>query len=72
MSEIVKINILELASTLATTKTMEEMFSSGLILNENEMYTPENEGVQYFTEQAQDIFNNHYDYYTTLIENHAE
>lgn len=67
MSEVVKINKLELASELANEATKKEMLSKGLITNENEMYFGDS-GVHYYTDEAQDIFNNHYDYYLTKID----
>jgi hypothetical protein len=71
MSEIVKINKLELASELANDATKKEMFSKGLISDENEMYV-EDEGGTIYTDKAQDIFNDYYDYYLTKIEEIAE
>jgi len=71
MSDIVKINKLELASEIANEFTKHEMFSKGLIVDENEMYVVE-EGVSYYTEEAQDIFNDYYDYFLTKIEEIAE
>jgi hypothetical protein len=71
MSEIVKINKLELASELANDSTRDEMFSKGLIVDENEMYTGD-AGIQHYTDEAQDIFNDYYDYYLTKIEEIAQ
>lgn len=67
MSEIIQINKLELASELANDATRDEMFLKGLITNENEMYVGDG-GVQVYTDEAQDIFNDYYDYYLTKIE----
>jgi hypothetical protein len=71
MSEIVEINKLELASELANDATKNAMFSEGLIRYENEMYV-EDEGGTIYTDEAQDIFNDYYDYYLTKIEEIAE
>ena len=67
MSEIIKINKLELASELAEDATKNEMFSKGLIVDETEMYVEDESGTTY-TEEAQDIFNDYYDYFLTKIE----
>jgi hypothetical protein len=71
MSDIIKINKLELASELANEATRVEMFSKGLIAHEDEMYV-ENESGTTYTEEAQDIFNDYYDCYLTKIEEIAE
>ena len=71
MSEIVKINKLELAAYLASDATRDEMFSDGLIVDENEMYLGDG-GVQHYTDEAQDIFNDYYNYYLTKIEEISE
>ncbi len=70
MNEIITINKLELATELATNATKTEMFSKDLIMDENEMYIGD-AGVQYFTDTAQDIFNEYYSYYLTIIEKFA-
>jgi len=41
MEDIIKINKLELASELANEATKDEMFSKGLIVDEDEMYREE-------------------------------
>lgn len=69
--DVIKINKLELASQLAHNTTKDEMLSKGFIVDENEMYQPEyadSEGLIY-TEEAQDIFMIHYDYFLEMIEN---
>jgi hypothetical protein len=71
MSDIIKINKLELASELANEATRVEMFSKGLITHEDEMYIEDESGTTY-TEEAQDIFNDYYDCYLTKIEEIAE
>jgi hypothetical protein len=71
MSDIIKINKLELASELANEATRVEMFSKGLITHEDEMYIEGESGTTY-TEEAQDIFNDYYDCYLTKIEEIAE
>ncbi len=67
MEDIIKINKLELASELANEATKDEMFSKGLIVDEDEMYREDN-GCSIYTEEAQDIFNDYYDYFLTKIE----
>ena len=61
MSDIT-INILELASELAHIKLMNEWSESIKIFEDDTA------GVTVYTEEAQDIFNDLYDDYTTLIE----
>ena len=61
MSDIT-INILELASELAHIKLMNEWRESIKIFEDDTA------GVTVYTEEAQDIFNDLYDDYTTLIE----
>ena len=61
MSDIT-INILELASELAHIKLMNEWRDSIRIFED------ETASVTVYTEEAQDIFNDLYDDYTTLIE----
>jgi hypothetical protein len=63
----VEVNIVELASELANEATKREMFSKGLIVDENEMYVESQDCLSY-TEEAQDIFNDYYDTYYTIIE----
>lgn len=63
----IEVNIVELASELASEATKREMFSKGLIVDENEMYIEE-AGIGYYTEEAQEIFNDYYDTYYTIIE----
>jgi hypothetical protein len=58
----ITINLVELASELAEME-LEKHFEYSSIL----IYEEENEGVKY-TEEAQDIFNNLYDKYYSLIE----
>ena len=61
MSDIT-INILELASELAHIKLMNEWRDSIRIFED------ETASVTVYTEEAQDIFNEYYDNYLTLIE----
>jgi hypothetical protein len=61
MSDIT-INILELASELAHIKLMNEWRDSIRIFED------ETDSVTVYTEEAQDIFNEYYDNYLTLIE----
>jgi hypothetical protein len=60
MSDIT-INILELASELAHIKLMNEWSESIKIFEDDTA------GVTVYTEEAQDIFNEYYDNYLTLI-----
>lgn len=62
MSEIIKINKLELASELAHQKLVNEWSESVQIYEDDEA------GITYYTEDAQNIFNELYDDYLTLIE----
>lgn len=55
------INAVELASELAAAH-LERVHTDRIVIWE------ENEGVEVFTEEAQDIFNDLYDEYYTLIE----
>lgn len=57
----IKINILELASELAHQKLMNEWSESIKIYKDDQDCT-------YYTEEAQDVFNEFYDDYLTLIE----
>jgi hypothetical protein len=66
MSEIIKINKLELASELAHQKLVNEWSES------MQIYEDENAGVTNYTEDAQDIFNELYDDYLTFIESIKE
>jgi hypothetical protein len=61
MSDIT-INILELASELAHIKLMNEWRDS------IQIFEDETASVTVYTEEAQDIFNEYYDNYLTLIE----
>ena len=58
----ITINILELASELAHIKLMNEWRDSIRIFED------ETASVTVYTEEAQDIFNEYYDNYLTLIE----
>jgi bisphosphoglycerate-dependent phosphoglycerate mutase len=60
---IVKVNILELASNLAFSATIDEMIANGSISNESEAYVEETEESTRYTEEAQDVFNRWYDYF---------
>lgn len=65
----VTINIVELSSNLAAKATFDEMVSSNLISDEEEMFAKvENEEMTIYTEAAQEIFNRHYDYFYDEIE----
>jgi hypothetical protein len=62
MSELITINKLELASELANMK-LEINWQDKI-----QIYVDEEEGITTYTEEAQDIFNDHYDEYLSLIE----
>ena len=68
-NSMVSVNIVELASELAENQTMIEMFDNDSLDEEEEeqMYVTHLDGTTSFTEEAQDIFNNLYDYYYNLI-----
>ena len=61
----IKINALELAAELAHNRTLYE--SGDICSNEDEMYEI-NDGVESYTEEIQDRFNEWYDYYLGEIE----
>lgn len=62
MSESITINKLELASELASNKLESEWVESIKI------YEDDDAEVLTYTEEAQDIFNEYYDYYCDMIE----
>ena len=62
MSELITINKIELASELASMKLEREWRDSIKI------YVDEEEGITTYTEEAQDLFNDYYDDYLSLIE----
>lgn len=63
---IQKINVVELASELASQK-LEANWSDSI-----KIYEDEESDVLTYTENAQDIFNEYYDEYLTLIESCSE
>lgn len=65
-THIQKINVVELASELASIKLIDNWSESIKI------YEDEDADELTYTENAQDIFNEYYDEYLTLIENCAE
>jgi hypothetical protein len=60
--EDVKVNILELASELAHLELI------NWVSNESELYEDAEAGVTNYTDYYQDIFNNLYDKYYTIID----
>jgi hypothetical protein len=62
MSELITINKLELASELASIRLSLQWGETIKI------YVDENAGITTYTEEAQDIFNDYYDSYLSLIE----
>jgi hemerythrin-like domain-containing protein len=65
MSELITINKLELASELANMKLEREWRDT-----EFKIYEDENTDIITYTEGAQDLFNEYYDEYLSLIESH--
>jgi len=61
-NELITINKLELASELANRK-LEREWSESIKIYEDEFA-----GITTYTDEAQDIFNEYYDEYLTLIE----
>ena len=62
MSELITINKIELASELASIRLSLQWGETIKI------YVDENAGITTYTEEAQDIFNDYYDSYLSLIE----
>jgi hypothetical protein len=65
MEDIVKINKIELASELAHDRLVREFPNI-------KIYEEEEAGITTYTEEAQDLFNDFYDEYLTLIESIKE
>jgi len=63
MSDIVTINKLELVSELAHKMLVKEWGDRS-----ESIYEDDTAGVTVYTENAQDIFNNYYDMFLTIIE----
>ena len=62
----IKINALELAAELAHNRTLYE--SGDICNNEDDMFIDNNYGLQIYTDEIQDRFNEWYDYYLGEIE----
>jgi hypothetical protein len=62
----IKINILELASELAHKELI------GWVSNESELYEEPEAGITNYTDYYQDIFNDLYDKYYSIIESCAD
>lgn len=62
MEELITINKIELASELASMKLEREW------RDRIQIYVDEQAGITTYTESAQDIFNDYYDEYLSLIE----
>jgi hypothetical protein len=60
----IKINLVEIASELANDRTFEELSSE--YMGEVDIYKPDSDVVEY-TEYAQKVFDNWYDYYYDFI-----
>ena len=60
----IKINLVEIASELANDRTFEELTSE--YMGETEIYKTDSDVVEY-TDYAQRVFNNWYDYYYNFI-----
>ena len=79
MEEInVEVNILELASELADSHTVQKFAETKgctvkkfLEIYSNEVYA-EGENCTFYTDEAQDVFNNYYDFYLDFIERVAK
>jgi hypothetical protein len=65
----IKINALELVAELAHNRTLYE--SGDICSNEDDMFIDNIYGVQIYTDEIQDRFNEWYDYYLGEIEKHA-
>ena len=65
----VTINKLELAAELAHIRTLYE--SGDICNNEDDMFIDNNYGLQVYTEEIQDRFNEWYDYYLGEIEKYV-
>lgn len=65
-----KINIINLSCQLAHITALDDMKREGLIDSENDMFCKEDEedDITIYTEAAQDVFNDWYDFYYDLIE----
>lgn len=61
----IRINVIELASELAHSRTLYE--SGDICNNEDDMFDDPVDGVQTYKEEIQDRFNDWYDYYLTEI-----
>jgi hypothetical protein len=61
----IRINVIELASELAHSRTLYE--SGDICNNEDDMFDDPIDGVQTYKEEIQDRFNDWYDYYLTEI-----
>jgi hypothetical protein len=62
----ITINKIELASELANNRVVDEM------AKESDIYSLHSNGDTFYTEEAQDLFNQWYDYYLSVIESIAE
>ena len=67
MSEI-KINLCEVASELAHETAKSKMISDGSINDDADMWQDDGNGVDIYTDEAQDIFNVWYDYFYNFID----
>ena len=68
----VEINLVEVASELAHNATADELVFENVyseINSEEDLYEEDDNGDTVYTEVAQDVFNNWYDYFYTVIEN---
>jgi hypothetical protein len=62
----ITINKIELASELANNRVVDEM------TKESDIYSLHSNGDTFYTDEAQDLFNQWYDYYLSVIESIAE
>lgn len=66
MQDLLTINKIELASELANNRVVDEMAKT------SDIYEQHTNGDTHYTEQAQDLFNEWYDYYLSIIESIAQ
>lgn len=66
MNDLLTINKIELACELANNRVVDEMTKG------SDIYEQHTNGDTYYTEEAQDLFNQWYDYYLSIIESIAE
>lgn len=63
ISDIIKINIVETATNLAHARMVDEIGG-----NTNDVWSEEEDNLNIYTEEVQDLFNEYYDYYYSILE----